>query len=111
MSTTAVNMTTDWDAYLGTRRVMQVADTTTHTSPSGFTYTHHNSVKVTTATNFGHSIILTTSATGSILGASDGMGGMGMAIATTHLTANEARALATMLNRAAAELNAAQHDA
>lgn len=108
MTTTAVNMTTDWDAYLGTRRVMEVADTTTYTSPGGFTYTHENSIAVTTATNFGRSIMLTTSATGSLLGAPDEKG---MAIATTHLTANEARALATMLNRAAAELNAARHDA
>lgn len=109
MTTTAVNMTTDWDAYLGTRRVMEVADTTTYTSPGGFTYTHENSVAVTTATNFGHSILLTTAASGSMLGAS--ADDKGMAIATTHLTANEARALATMLNRAAAELNAARHDA
>ena len=106
MTTTAVNMTTDWDSYLGTRRVMDVADTTTYTSPGGFTYTHENSVAVTTATNFGHhSILLTTAASGSMLDAPADE--KGMAIATMHLTANEARALATMLNRAAAELKAA----
>jgi altronate dehydratase len=107
MSSTAVNMTTDWDSYLGTRRVMNVQDTTTRTSPRGFTYTHENSVVVTTATNYGHSIILTTAARGSMLGE---LGEAVMAIATTHLTANEARALATMLNRAASELKAAQSD-
>jgi hypothetical protein len=105
MSISAVNMTTDWDAYLGTRRVMDVSDTTTYTSPGGFTYTHEHSVAVTTANNFGHSIILTTAARGSMLGTAADENGL--AIATMHLTAHEPRALATMLNRAAAELNAA----
>lgn len=107
MTTTAARMTTDWDAYLGTRRTLEVADTTTYSRGDGFTFTHENSVSVTTATNYGRSIMVTMSATGSMHGDPVDDDSLGLACATTHMTAHEARALATMLMRAAAELNAA----
>ena len=107
MNTTADNITTSAE-FLGTTRRLDLAHTTTYSQGyRDFTYTHNDSAQVITADRFGGAtVMISLTASGSMFGDPAEDDAMGCAHTVTHMTADEARALASMLLTAADELDA-----
>lgn len=107
MNTTADNITTSAE-FLGTTRRLDLAHTTTYCRGNrDFTYTHNDSAQVITADRFGGpAVMISLTASGSMFGDPAEDDAMGYAHTVTHMTADEARALAAMLLNAADELDA-----
>ena len=101
----AANIHTDRDAFLGIRRTMCVQHSTTYCRGNrDFTFTHPDAFSVVTANNYGHSVMVSMTASGSMFGDPADDDALGLAHTGTHMTADEARALAHRLLTAAAEL-------
>lgn len=107
MNTTTDNITTS-DEFLGITRAMELAHSTTYChGRRAFTYTHNDGAQVITANRFGGaSVMVSLTASGCMFGDPVEDDAMGYAHTVTHMTADEARAFASILLKAADELDA-----
>lgn len=94
--------------FMGLARVVELSDTTTYASTvTDMQHTCSNRAKIVAAGERMGTVMLTLSASGSMHGNAPAGEALGLACATTHMTPDEARAIAHALIIAADEVDAA----